>query len=87
MSKHNFKILTRKQSSNIEGQIPARKTVPINVCLRDGFPGTSSDRVCETCGKDHRFVPSFEGVKTSFEIIPLLRQLTFCSTQEKNSKK
>jgi hypothetical protein len=76
MSKHNFNILTRKQSSNIEGQTPARQTVPIKVCLGDivseDFPAASFTRVCETCGNDHSFRPTFEDVKTSIEIIPVL---------------
>jgi hypothetical protein len=29
-----------------------------------------SDRICEQCGNDHNFNPSFEGVKTSMDIIP-----------------
>jgi hypothetical protein len=30
------------------------------------------DRICEQCGNDHDFNPSFDGVKTSMDILPEL---------------
>ena len=30
------------------------------------------DLICEQCGQDHSFRPSFEGIKTSIDIIPEL---------------
>jgi hypothetical protein len=37
-------------------------------------PLTCADRICEQCGEDHDFNPSFDEVKTSIDVIPdLLR--------------
>jgi hypothetical protein len=31
-----------------------------------------TERICEQCGQDHRYRPTFERVKTSIDIIPEL---------------
>jgi hypothetical protein len=46
---------------------------------------TCPDLICEQCGQDHSFRPSFEDVKTSIDIIPqLLARRKECILTMKN---
>jgi hypothetical protein len=53
------------------------------IVFDNDFLMSCTRRICLECGSDHSFRPTFEGVKTSIDILPKLLQRKNSNSKEK----